>query len=117
MSLGGNCIQTWEDIENVYLEKYQDYCQAGEDIFGITPGENESLEDYVKRFRYNLQKSKHKNLVKETLKTLLLKGIKDEFLESLNPIGARDVSHLPYDAVCKLCISYSRVISKLGKNS
>ena len=71
----------------------------------------------MERFRYNLQKSKHKNLVKETLKTLLLKGMKDEFLESLNIIGVGDVCHLSYDDVCKLCISYSRGISKLGKNS
>ena len=71
----------------------------------------------MEKFRYNLQKSKHKNLVKDTLKTLLLKGMKDEFLEPLNLIGAGDVSHLPYDDVCKLCISSSRGISKLGKNS
>ena len=106
MSLCGNCIQTWEDMKNVFLEKYQNYCQASEDIFGITQGENESLEDYVERFRYNLQKSKHKNLVKETLKTLILKGIKDDFLEPLNLIRAGDVSHLPYDDVknCALFI-------------
>lgn len=56
-------------------------------------------------------------MVKETLKTLLLKGIKDEFVESLNIIRAGDVSHLPYNDVCKLCIIDSRGISKLGKNS
>ena len=33
MSLGGNCIQTWEDMKNVFLQNYQDYCWAGEDIF------------------------------------------------------------------------------------
>ena len=32
MSLGGNCIKTWEDMKNVFLEKYQDYCKANEDI-------------------------------------------------------------------------------------
>ena len=112
-----NYIQTREDIKNVFLGKYQDYCQVGEDIFGIKQGENESFEDYVEWFRYNLQKSKHKNSVKETLKTLLLKGIKDESLEYLNIIGEGDVSHVPYDDVCKLCISYSRGISKIDKNS
>ena len=25
MSLGGNCIQTWEDMKNIFLKKYQDY--------------------------------------------------------------------------------------------
>ena len=54
---------------------------------------------------------------KETLKTLLLKGIKDEFLEYLNLIVANEVSHLPYDDICKFCISYSRGITKISKNS
>ena len=117
MSLGGNCIQTWEDMKNVFLEKYHEYCQTGEYIFGIKQRENEILEDYVERFRYNLQISKHKNLVKQTLKTLLLKGIKDEFLEPLNRIGVGDVFHLVYGDVCKLWIRYLRGISKACKNS
>ena len=79
MSLGGNCIQSWEDMKNIFLKKYQDYCKANEDIFYMIQGEDESLEDYVDRFQYNLQKSKYKHLEKEILKTLLLKGIKDEF--------------------------------------
>ncbi len=117
MSLGGNCIQTWEDMKNIFLKKYQDYCKANEDIFNMIQGEDESLEDYVDRFHYNLQKSKYKHLEKEILKTLLLKGIKDEFLELLNLIGKGDVFQLSYDDVCELCIRYSRGISKAGKNS
>ena len=54
---------------------------------------------------------------KEILKTLLLKVIKDEFLELLNLIGKGDVFQLSYDDVCELCIRYSRGISKAGKNS
>ena len=79
MSLGGNCIQTWEDMKNIFLKKYQDYCKSNEDIFGMIQVEDEILEDYVEWFQYNLEKSKHKHLEKEILKTLLLKGIKDEF--------------------------------------
>ena len=51
------------------------------------------------------------------MKTLLLKGIKDEFLELLNLIGKGDVFQFSYDDVCELCIRYSRGISKAGKNS
>ena len=94
MNLGGNCIQTWEDMKNVFLKKYQDYCKADEDIFNMIQGEDERLEDYVERFRYNLKKSRHKYLEKEILKTLLLKGIKDEFLELLNLIRKDDVFQL-----------------------
>ena len=51
------------------------------------------------------------------MKTLILKGIKNEFLELLNLIGKGDVFQLSYDDVCELCIRYSRGISKAGKNS
>lgn len=77
MSLGGNWIQTWQDMKNVLLKRYEDYCKASEDIFNMIQGEDEILEDYVERFQYNLQKSKHEHLAKEILKTLLFKGIKD----------------------------------------
>jgi len=56
-------------------------------------------------------------LEKEILKTLILRGIKDKFLELLNLIGKGDVFQLSYDDVCELCIRYSRGISKAGKNS
>jgi len=117
MSLGGNCIQTWEDMKNIFLKKYQDYCGSNENIFCMIQGEDEILEDYVERFHYNLQKLKHKCLEKEILKILLLKGIKDEFLELLNLIGKGDVFQLSYDDVCELCIRYLRGIFKTGKNS
>ena len=54
---------------------------------------------------------------KEILKTLILKGIKDEFLELLTLIGKGDDFQLSYDDVCELCIRHSRGISKAGKNS
>ena len=79
MSLGGNCIQTWVDMKHMFLKRYQDYCMVNEDIFEITQGEEETLENYVERFQYNLQRPKLRQLGKETLKRLLLKGIKNEF--------------------------------------
>ena len=79
--------------------------------------EDEILEDYVERFQYNLQKSKHNHLTKEILKKLLLKGIKATFLELLNLMGKEDVFQLSYDDICELCIRYSRGISRVGKNS
>lgn len=81
----------WKYMKNVSLKKYPDYYKANEDISSLTKEEYEFLEDYVERFQYNIQKSKHKQLRKETLKTLLLKGIKYEFLELLNLMGIGDV--------------------------
>ena len=65
--------------------------------------------------QYQFRDNKH--LEKEILKTLIHKGIKEEFLELLNLIGKGDVFQLSYDDVCELCIRYSRGISKAGKNS
>ena len=56
MSLGGNCIQTWKDMKYMFLKRYQDYCRVNEDIFEITQGEEETLENYVEDFQHNLQR-------------------------------------------------------------
>jgi len=47
---------------------------------------------------------------KEILKTLILKGIKGEFLELLNLMGKGDFFKLSYNDVYELCIRYSRGI-------
>ena len=91
MSLSGNCIQTWEYMKHVSLKRYQDYCRVNEDIFEMTQGEEESLEEYIERFQYNLQRSKQRKLGNETLKTLLLKGIQAKYLEVLNMMGTGNV--------------------------
>ena len=81
MSLGGNCIQTWEDMKYMFLKRYQDYFRVNEDIFEITQEEEETLENYVERFQYNIQRSKLRQSGKDTLKKLLLKGIRNENLK------------------------------------
>ena len=117
MSLGGICIQTWEDMKHVFLKRYQDYCRVNDDIFKMTQGEEESLEEYIECFQYNLQRSKQRKLGKKTLKTLLLKGIQVKYLEILNLMGTCNVFQLAYDDICELCRRYSRGKFKTGKNS
>jgi hypothetical protein len=61
MGLGGKSIHTWDDMKKYFLKKYQDYCKMRdlhEEIFKMTQKEDKSLEDYVERFQYNLQRSK-----------------------------------------------------------
>jgi hypothetical protein len=39
MGLGGNNIHTWDEMKQVFLRKYQDYCKARdlhEEIFKMT---------------------------------------------------------------------------------
>jgi hypothetical protein len=65
MGLGESTIAYWETMRKIFLKKYQAYCRprdSKEDIFRMAQQEEESLEDYLERFLYNLQKSKHSSL-------------------------------------------------------
>lgn len=57
----------------------------------MTQQEDENLEEYLERFAYNLQKSKQHSLNQETIRTIFLKGIKDEYLDILNVMGKGDI--------------------------
>ena len=111
MGLRGNNIHTWEDMKKVFLQKYEDYCKARdliEEIFQMTQKEDENLEDLVERFVYNIKRAKMDNLDEETLKVLLLKAIKDEWIHLVNLTGKGDISQLPFADICDLCIHISR---------
>jgi hypothetical protein len=77
--------------------------------------EEESLEDYVERFLYNLQKTKQSTLNNDTIRTIFLKGIQEEYIDVLNLMGAGDISHFPFADICDLCMRYSRSREKYGK--
>jgi len=45
-------ITTWAEMQQSFNEKYRDYCRSKdtkEEIFRMTSGEDESLEDYDER--------------------------------------------------------------------
>ena len=44
--------------------------------------EDESLEDFVERFLYNVQRAGQTNMGLDMLKIILLRGIRDDFLDS-----------------------------------
>jgi hypothetical protein len=59
MGLGRDNIHTWDQMMKKFLEKYQDYCkdkERREEVFKMMQHEDESLEDYVEWFNYNLQR-------------------------------------------------------------
>ena len=58
--------------------------------------EDETLEEYLDRFSYNLQKSKHRAMSTDLIRTIFIKGIQDEYLDDLNIIGKGDISNLPF---------------------
>jgi hypothetical protein len=117
MGLGVAIIVYWEDMKKKFLTKYQPYCKSKdskEDIFKMTQSEDESLEDYLEKFLYNMHKYKQSNLPLDVIRTIFLKGILDENLEALNLMGARDISHLPFPKIAELCKKYSRGKAKRG---
>jgi hypothetical protein len=76
MGLGGGAINSWDEIKQAFLTKYHDYCRTRDlkdEIFQMTAKENETLEEYVKRCQYNLQRSPYGTLPSEVFKAALIK--------------------------------------------
>lgn len=52
--LGRDDVPNWNTTKTKFLEKYKDYCRGidrkRDEIFKMSPKEDESLEDYVERF-------------------------------------------------------------------
>ena len=101
-----------------FLRKVQEYCKTKDyrhDIFKIQQLEDEILEDYLKRFVYTLHKSKYHGLREDAVHTRFVKGISEDFLESLNLIAANDISHNTFAQIGETCENYSRSRGKIGK--
>jgi len=115
MGLGSTSIRTWSDTKETFLSKYQDYCRTrdlGEEVFRMTQKEDESLEDYVEKFHYNLQRSKHTDLDHEILKTIFIRGMRDDCLDTLNLLGKREISQEPLAKNINICLRCYRGLSK-----
>ena len=69
----------------------------------------------MERFQYNLQRSRYNGLNDDTLKILLLRGMRDDFIDLLNLMGVGDVSLLKYVEICDHCRRYSRNSSRSGR--
>jgi hypothetical protein len=111
MGLGDGTINSWDETKQAFLTKYQDYYRTKDlkdEIFQMTAKENESLEEYVEIFQYNLQRLPYGTLPGEVLKETLLKGMKDEWVETLNLMGKGDIYQEICDNIILLCIKCSR---------
>jgi hypothetical protein len=119
MSLGGHVITTWDQMKEKFLAKYQDYCRTREkreELFKMVQKEDENLEDFVERLQYNLQRSEHPDVSKDILKTILLKGVRDDCLDMLNMLGKGDISKESYDEIVNLCKRCSRGAANKSKS-
>jgi hypothetical protein len=77
--------------------------------------EDENLEDFVERLQYNLQRSSHPDVSKDILKTILLKGVRDECLDMINMLGKGDISKESYDEIVNLCKRCSRGAARINQ--
>jgi hypothetical protein len=119
MSLGEYNIRSWEDMKAKFLKKYQDYCRTKDsrnDIFKMQQQDEESLEDFLERFTYTLQKSKYNDLQDEAIKTLFLKGVLEEYIDTLNLMASGDIYQKNFEAISELCRTYSRSKGKTAKS-
>ena len=69
-------------MKKIFIEKYKDH-DLKEEIFRMNQEEDESLEDLIDRFMYNVKREKLHHLRFDTLKTLLLIIIRDEWIDLL----------------------------------
>eukprot|EP00253_Pinus_taeda_P022836 PITA_22836 len=113
MGLGGGVINNWDQMKESFLKKYQDYCRSRElkdEIFQMIARPNETLEEYVEHFQYNLQISPYASLPlpDNVLKTTLIRGMKEQWIETLNIMGNGDIYQEGFADIIDLCIRSSR---------
>jgi hypothetical protein len=65
-------------------------------MFKMTQKEEEILEYYLERFHYIVKRAKRNHLALDTLNVILLRGIRDEWIDVFNLTGKEDISHLTY---------------------
>ena len=111
MSLGGGTVSTWDQMKQMFLEKYQEYCNTEdkrEELFKMVQKDDESMEDFVERLLYNVQRAGQTNMGLDVLKIILLCEIRDDFLDILNLLGKGDISKESFEKIVELCKRYSR---------
>ena len=106
MSLGSENVANWEQMKQVFLGKYQEYYRTkdkGEELFKMVQKYEESLEDFVERFLYNVQREGQTTIGKDVLNIILLQGIGEYCLDMINLIWRGDIYKESFDHIMYLC--------------
>ena len=106
MSLGGEIVTMWDQMKQVFLVKYQEYCRRKdkrEELFKMVQHDDESLDDFVERLLYNVQRLGHTTIRRDVLKIIMLRGIREDFLDMLNLLGKGDISKKPVVHIVESC--------------
>jgi hypothetical protein len=117
MSLEGNSITTWDQMKNNFSERYRYYCRARDirnEIFIMTQGPNESLEDFEEIFQLSYKRAQNCTLDEDSIKLVLLVGVREDLMETLNLLSNGDIYQLIYDDIKRIFKNHSR---KKGRSS
>ena len=104
-------------MKRVLLSKYKKYYKTRDiqdEIFTIVQNDDETLEDYLERFLYILQRSKHKFDL-STIRNLFLQGLIDDARNNINLLGQGDIAQKPFDQICDLCRKFLTNQYRSGK--
>ena len=82
----------------------------------MTMGSDESLEDYEERFQLNYKWARC-TLDPESLKLVLLRGVPEDLLDTLNMLAGGDIYQLPYEDIKTVFRNHSRSARKRGRGS
>ena len=82
----------------------------------MTLGNDESLEDYEERFQLSYKRARC-TLDPESLKLVLLRGVREDLLDTLHLLAGGDVYQLPYEDIKTIFRNYSREARKKGTGS
>ena len=119
MGLLGDSITTWAQMQQAFNNKYRDYYQSKDtkvEIFRMTVGNDESLEDYKERFQLSYKRARC-TLDPKALKLVLLRGVREDLLDTLNLLARGDIYLLPYESINTVFRNHSRAARKKGRGS
>lgn len=119
MGLPENSITTWAQMQQAFNKKYWDYYRSKEtkgDIFWMTMGSDESLEDYEERFQLSYKRARC-TLDPESLKLVLLRGVPEDLLHTLHLLAGGDIYQLPYEDIETVFRNHSRAAWKRGRGN
>jgi len=119
MGLPRDNITTWAQMQQAFNNKYREYCRSKdtkEKIFRMTLGHDESLGDYEESFQLNYKRTRC-TLDLKSLKLVLLKGIREDILETLNMLSEGKIYQLSDDDINRIFNKRSKAAKNKGRSS
>ena len=82
----------------------------------MTLGHDESIEDYEERFQLSYKRARC-TLDPESLKLVLLRGVREDIIDTLNLLAGGEIYQLPYEDIKTVFRNHSRAARKKGRGS